>query len=71
MAEGGGEGSDPRGTGMLARGPQVICLVWETDRESEAAAMAGSYVRAVDPAAVRNGYSQRLGHITFTIVFIK
>ena len=57
---------DPRGTGMWARG-----LVWDADRESEAAALAGSVVRAVDPAAVRNGYSQRLRLITFTIVFIK
>ena len=56
---------DPRGTGMWARGPRAICLVWDADRESEAAALAGSVVRTVDPAAVRNGYSQRLRHITF------
>ena len=62
---------DPRGTGMWARGPRAICLVWDGDRESETAALAGSVVRTVDPAAVRNGYSQRLRHITFTIVFIK
>ena len=36
---------DPRGTGMWARGPRAICLVWDADMESEAAALAGSVVR--------------------------
>ena len=35
---------DPRGTGIWARGPRAICLVWDADRESEAAALAGSVV---------------------------
>ena len=60
---------DPRGTGKWARGPRAICLLWDADKESEAAALSDSVVRAVNLTAVRNGFSQKLRHMTFTIVF--
>ena len=39
-----------------------LFAVWDADREREAAALAVSVVRAIDPAAVKNGYTQRLRH---------
>ena len=49
---------------------RLICLVCDADRERQVVRpYPVGVVRAVDPAAVRNGYSQRLRHLTFTIVF--